>query len=352
MKILISLALACLVLVLSGCSAPPENTPAEPQSEILPTPFILSDAKRAKYAADLFILLESESPEERKKAEDGLKQLTMPEHLAHLMSDLKNSDKRIAQAARDALAREGKTIKALERFEIPSLSEWNKARQELVELGPEALTAMVQLLTYKFMATDMVTQAWAREQISSSGKAVLKPAQAVLKSNKNAEIIRQLTLSIAEMGGIAEGTVKDIINSTDVSLTVSLTMIDSLGESGADYWIDKLGEMMLKASRWQVRAEAAMALGKFVDDRSYEYVIKGLDDSDDFVKQNSIKALGLIRDLACLPTLISLLDRNDKPELIDAAVVSLTQITGKRLGGRPEVWKRWWAENKNKYLEE
>lgn len=349
----ISLALVCLVLVLGGCSAPPEKPVASetPPEAILTTPFILSDAKRAKYAADLFILLGSESSEERKKAQEGLKQLTMPVHLAHLMSDLTNSDKRIADAARDALVREGKTIKALERFEIPSLSEWNKARQALVQLGPEALIAMVQLLTYKFLATDMVIHTWAREQISSSGKAVLKPALMVLKSIKNADIIRQLTLSIAEMGGIAEGAVMDIINSPDSSLTVSLTMIDSLGESGMDYWIDKLGEMMLKDARWQVRAEAALSLGKFVDDRSYDYVIKGLNDPDDFVKQNSIKALGLIRDLACLPTLISLLDRTDKPELIDAALVSLNQITGKRLGGRPEVWKRWWAENKDKYLE-
>lgn len=361
-----SIGVVCFLFILYGiplgivgCVAPETSTEPK-ENESLPVPFIISDPVRAKYASRFLVLLGSNSIRERQDAETKLKQVNLPAHIKNLLNDINNTDQRIDDAARRRLVQEGKAIQSLAKFETNSLIEWNSARKELVKVGGDALTEMVQVLAYKVIAPDEKYKVWAREQIRSSGKAVTEGVVLVLQHNKDIEIIHQLTLALAEMGQPAEKAVNELIALPNVGL--NLSMISAMGESGVEYWTDKLGGLLLSDKRWQVRASAVTALEDLADPRASVFFIKGLADTDLQVKINCIKSLGNIKEANALPQLMKLLDNpnvisqgtggslgamNPATEVRSAVIVALTQITGERFGSRVDKWKKWWQENKN-----
>lgn len=327
--------------VLASCVA---TDPVPKDKESLPNPFIISDPVRAKYASRYLILLDNNSAREQKEAEVQLKKVNLPAHIRSLLNNVNNSDKRIAEIARRRLVQEGKAIQSLAKFETDSLAEWDSARKELVNIGGDALTEMVQVLSYKIIAYDDKHKEWIREQISLSGQPVLNAVQLVLQHNKNAEIAHQLTLALAEMGQPAEKAINELIATPNISLSLAAT--SAMGESGVEYWTDKLGNMLLTDSRWQVRAEAASALGVLVDPRASVFLIKGLSDTDLLVKEKCVTSLGSLKEQDALPFLIKMIDTKDNPIIVSTVINVLSQITGRRFNN-PEAWKRWWGENKN-----
>lgn len=331
-----------LLLLLSffcGCAMPPVSSKTEPPP---PVPFIISDPARANYLKRYLLLLESDISSVRENAIVQLKEVNLPPYYSNLLKDMGNPDLRIAEAARRTLVREGKTMNALAKFSTDSLAEWNNARKELSDLGSEALLAMVQVLSYKFLANNERYTEWGREQIRASGAPIIKPVQQVLRYTREVEVSHQLTLALVEMGRVAEEFVTESITSDN--LHRALDVITALGESGLEYWIDKLGGLLLKDNRWQVRAQAAEALGKIPSERSSKLLIDGLNDPDILVKETCVKALDYLKEIEAVPYLINLLDMKDNPNLVNSTILALIRITGKRFGGKSEVWRRWWQE--------
>jgi hypothetical protein len=336
----------------AGCAGEP---PVEPDKSNIP--FIVSDSVRARYSAKLFIMLESNGAAERKTAQINLAKVALPEHLAKLLKDVDSADIDTALSARKSLAKEGKTILALVKFDSEMVSDWNDARSELCVLGEESLIQMVEVLANKILLSDDKYKEWSRAQISACGKAIVHPVYVVLKIAKNNVVVSQLSLALAELGKDAEPVIDlaitpallDSRSGGEDNIGVSLALINALGESGNEYWTRKLTNLLANDSRWQVRAEAASALGKIVDFSAAPFLVKGLSDTDITVRENCVKALGGIKEPGAVPELIRLLDTKDNPNFISSVVIALTQITGKRFGGKLDLWKKWWAESSNSY---
>jgi len=311
------------------------------------TPFAVSDPVRARYAAKFFIILESNASLERKNAQANLSKISLPPHLKKLLNDVSSSNIDTSLYARKALANEGKTILALAKFDSDKGSDWNDARMELCALGEEALIQMAEVLANKMLLSDEKYKEWSRSQIVACGKAVINPVYFVLKTAKNNEIVSELSLALAEIGKDAEVVIDRGI--AEENMGVSLALINALGESGNEYWTKKLAGLLVNDSRWQVRAEAASAIGKMVDFSAAPFLIRGLSDADMAVRENCVKTLGGMKEPGAVPELIRLLDTKDNQNFISSVVIALTQITGKRFGGKFDLWKKWWSENSNSY---
>lgn len=108
----------------------------------------------------------------------------------------------------------------------------------------------------------------------------------------------------------------------------------------------------LKSSRRRIRSAAAWALGSIKDSRAVIPLIETLGDSnDDNVSSHAMWALGEIKDCRAVEPLINVLTNTDK-RVVDTAFGALIKITEHDFGNKkdnknPELWKKWWKENKD-----
>lgn len=107
--------------------------------------------------------------------------------------------------------------------------------------------------------------------------------------------------------------------------------------------------MALKDADSNVRANAAGALGKIGDVRAINHLIALMNDEDVMVQQNATIALGKIGDHRAVDSLINLVDHQNW-RIKNSAQWALTTITGCDFSNNLETWRKWWKQNKRKFI--
>ncbi|MGD2091022.1 MAG: HEAT repeat domain-containing protein [Candidatus Aminicenantes bacterium] len=128
-------------------------------------------------------------------------------------------------------------------------------------------------------------------------------------------------------------------------------VIETLGEIGDKRAVEILIASLKDNERF-VQRDAVKALGRIKDARAVEPLIVLLNNGDQlnpYVRLNTIEALGEIGDPRALEPLIELL--NDKDGRVQwGTASSLKLITGKDFGKDYDKWKKWWKENRDKFI--
>jgi len=119
---------------------------------------------------------------------------------------------------------------------------------------------------------------------------------------------------------------------------------DGVGQTGSPDNVDQLIKALRNAS-WQIRWDAAAALGETKDLRAIGPLSDALQDENSYVRMTAARSLGMIDDPRVIAPLVRAL--NDESHGVRKnAILSLIERTGQDLGKDPEVWRKWWEQNK------
>ena len=119
---------------------------------------------------------------------------------------------------------------------------------------------------------------------------------------------------------------------------------DVIGQAGSLEEIDQLVKD-LKNESWQIRWDAAAALGEIKDSRAIDPLSKALQDENSYVRMTAARSLGMIEDPRVIAPLIQAL-KDDSHGVKKNAVLSLKMRTGQDFGKDYEAWRKWWEQNK------
>jgi hypothetical protein len=101
----------------------------------------------------------------------------------------------------------------------------------------------------------------------------------------------------------------------------------------------------LKNESWQIRWDAAAALGETKDPRAIEPLRAALKDENSYVRMTAARSLGMIDDPRVIEPLIEAL-KDESHGVKKNAALSLKIRTGQDFGKDPEAWQKWWKQNK------
>jgi len=101
----------------------------------------------------------------------------------------------------------------------------------------------------------------------------------------------------------------------------------------------------LQNDSWQIRWDAAAALGEAKDPRGIDPLITALKDENSYVRMTAARSLGMISDPRVIDPLIQAL-KDESHGVQKNALLSLKERTGQDFGKDYEAWRRWWEQNK------
>ncbi len=119
---------------------------------------------------------------------------------------------------------------------------------------------------------------------------------------------------------------------------------DTIGQTGSSEEIDQLIKDLQNES-WQIRWDAAAALGEIKDPRAIDALSKALQDENSYVRMTAARSLGVIEDRRVIAPLIQAL-KDESHGVKKNAILSLKIRTGQDFGKDYEAWRRWWEQNK------
>ena len=119
---------------------------------------------------------------------------------------------------------------------------------------------------------------------------------------------------------------------------------DGIGQAGSSEEIDQLVKDLQDES-WQVRWDAAAALGETKDPRAIGPLSEALQDENSYVRMTAARSLGMIEDPRVIEPLIQAL-QDDSHGVKKNAALSLKIRTGQDFEKDYEAWRRWWEQNK------
>jgi len=119
---------------------------------------------------------------------------------------------------------------------------------------------------------------------------------------------------------------------------------DMIGQAGNSEEVDQLVKDLQNES-WQIRWDAAAALGEIKDPRAIDSLSKALQDENSYVRMTAARSLGMIADAGVIEPLIQAL-KDESHGVQKNAVLSLKERTGQDFGKDPEAWQKWWEQNK------
>ncbi len=129
-----------------------------------------------------------------------------------------------------------------------------------------------------------------------------------------------------------------------ISITFSiLTMIGVGPARGADE-VERLIKELQNES-WQVRWDAAAALGETKDPRAVRPLSAALKDENSYVRMTAARSLGMIDDPRVIEPLIEAL-KEESHGVKKNAALSLKMRTGQDFGKDHQAWQKWWEQNK------
>jgi HEAT repeat protein len=101
----------------------------------------------------------------------------------------------------------------------------------------------------------------------------------------------------------------------------------------------------LRDESWQIRWNAAGALGDTGDPRAVEPLAAALKDENSYVRATAATALGAINDPRVIDPLIGAL-KDESHGVRKNAALSLKKRTGQNFGQDYEAWRQWWQKNR------
>ena len=119
---------------------------------------------------------------------------------------------------------------------------------------------------------------------------------------------------------------------------------DVIGQTGSLEEVDQFVKDLQNES-WQIRWDAAAALGETKDPRAIAPLSAALQDENSYVRMTAARSLGMIEDPRVIEPLIQAL-QDDSHGVKKNAALSLKIRTGQDLGKDYEAWRRWWEQNK------
>ena len=108
--------------------------------------------------------------------------------------------------------------------------------------------------------------------------------------------------------------------------------------------VDQLIEALQNES-WQIRWDAAAALGETKDRRAVGPLTAALQDENSYVRMTAARSLGMIDDPRVIAPLIQAL-KDDSHGVQKNALLSLKERTDQDFGKDPDAWQKWWEENR------
>jgi len=116
------------------------------------------------------------------------------------------------------------------------------------------------------------------------------------------------------------------------------------GQAGKPDEVDQLIKDLQNES-WQIRWDAAAALGETQDPRGIGPLSTALKDENSYVRMTAARSLGMIEDPRVIAPLIQAL-KDESHGVQKNAALSLKIRTGQDFGKDPEAWQKWWEQNK------
>jgi HEAT repeat protein len=129
---------------------------------------------------------------------------------------------------------------------------------------------------------------------------------------------------------------------TGFVLCISATFV--AGQAGNSDNVDQIIKD-LQSDSWQIRWDAAAALGETKDPRGIGPLSTALKDENSYVRMTAARALGMIDDPRVIDPLIQAL-RDESHGVQKNALLSLKERTGQDFGKDPQAWQKWWDQNK------
>jgi len=253
MRIFKPIAFFVAGLIISSCSSIPKKEPFQVVEWLRTT-----EPNIIEFISRKLLLFETDDPLRWQEAKNGLKQVPLWPQIIYLLKEVESTEPRRALTARWKLACYGKMIKHLKCFDGDSLAEWNAARQELAQLGSEAIENMVEMLSHKFMARELKYRQWAAEELKTIGPAGIQPVLVVIKKTEHQEIIESLAFVLTSLGPEAETPLRDAIMGNNLNL--SLTLIKALAVTRPYYSTELLEYISRNHKHPEVKTKAMEVL--------------------------------------------------------------------------------------------
>jgi hypothetical protein len=129
-----------------------------------------------------------------------------------------------------------------------------------------------------------------------------------------------------------------------ISTPLFISSTDVFGQTDSSDEVGRLIEDLSNES-WQIRWDAAAALGETKDPRAIGPLSAALKDENSYVRMTAARSLGMMDDPRVILPLIEAL-KDDSHGVKKNAALSLKIRTGQDFGKDPEAWSKWWEENK------
>jgi HEAT repeat protein len=119
---------------------------------------------------------------------------------------------------------------------------------------------------------------------------------------------------------------------------------NAAGQAGNSDNVDQIIKDLQNDS-WQIRWDAAAALGETKDPRGIGPLSTALKDENSYVRMTAARSLGMIDDPRVIDPLIQAL-RDESLGVQKNALLSLKERTGQDFGKDADAWQKWWEQNK------
>ena len=131
-----------------------------------------------------------------------------------------------------------------------------------------------------------------------------------------------------------------------VTISITFLILAVMGVAPAS-GSDEVEQLIknLQNESWQVRWDAAAALGETKDPRAIEPLSRALKDENSYVRMTAARSLGMIEDPRVIEPLIEAL-KEESHGVKKNAALSLKMRTGQDFGKDPVAWQKWWEQNK------
>lgn len=129
-----------------------------------------------------------------------------------------------------------------------------------------------------------------------------------------------------------------------IGFTLGFSSTFATGQAGGSDSVDQIIKD-LQSDSWQIRWDAAAALGETKDPRGIDPLSVALKDENSYVRMTAARSLGMIDDPRVIQPLIEAL-RDESHGVQKNALLSLKERTGQDFGKNPKAWQKWWDQNK------
>lgn len=129
-----------------------------------------------------------------------------------------------------------------------------------------------------------------------------------------------------------------------ISFALCIYSTEVAGQAGNSDNVDQIIKDLQNES-WQIRWDAAAALGETKDPRGIDPLSTALKDKNSYVRMTAARSLGMIDDSRIIEPLIQAL-RDESHGVQKNALLSLKERTGQDFGKDPDAWQKWWEQNK------